>query len=471
MDDATTFDLTQTTRGRSSRPRAYLAVVAGLESRIVPLPKHREISVGRSQSSDVAIDDLAVSRLQCTLCWQGGDVVRLEDHGSRNGTFVDGVRVDRRATLASGQEISIGPVRMVVSVAPDTARDEADRSAVVPAGSALGGGDLEVGEDDVDDGIVAKDPRTLEALAFAAKAARSDVPVVLVGETGVGKETLARRIHEASSRAAGPFVSVSCGALPVALAEGTLFGFEAGAIPGAGSAQAGRVEAAHGGTLFLDDVDALDGPSQTRLLQTLEEGAVIRLGRTDPRPVDLRWVAATQRDLRALVDEGRFREELLYRLEVLRIEVAPLRERPADILPLALRFLRELSAGRRVALAPDALRALESHDWPGNVRELRNALERALALQEGPLLRAADLGLRRDSTPTRGATGRRGSSSPPAGDDLRGHVNEAERDAIVAALEAEGGNQTKAAARLGIARRTLIYKMERYGLKRPPRRG
>ena len=221
MDDATTFDLTQTARGRSFRPRAYLAVVAGLESRIVPLPRHREISVGRSHSSDVAIDDLAVSRLQCTLCWEGGDVVVLEDHGSRNGTFVDGARVDRRATLASGQEVTVGPVRMVVSVGPDggarDGRGDADRSAVV---AALASSPSSAGTEDEedDDEIVAKDSRTLEALAFAAKAARSDVTVLLFGETGVGKETIARRIHARSGRREGPFVGVSCGALPSALA-------------------------------------------------------------------------------------------------------------------------------------------------------------------------------------------------------------------------------------------------------------
>jgi transcriptional regulator with PAS, ATPase and Fis domain len=486
MDDATTFDLTQSPAARAARPRAYLAVVAGLESQIVPLPRGQEVSVGRSHSCDVSIDDLAVSRLQCTLCWDGDDVVRLEDHGSRNGTFVDGVRVVRPVRLSSGQEVAVGPVRMVVSVAPASSRGggarraEADWSAVVPAGSALSGGPVRASgtpqdddDHDDDDEVVAKDPRSLETLAFAAKAARGEVTVILIGETGVGKETFARRIHRESRRAVGPFVSVSCGALPAALAEGVLFGYEAGAVPSAPDGRPGKIEEATGGTLFLDDVDALDAAAQTRLLQTLEEGVVVRLGGTEGRPVDPRYIAATQSDLRGLVDQGAFREELLYRLDVLRIDVAPLRDRPADILPLALRFLRELAPDRRTTLAPDAIRALNGHDWPGNVRELRNAMERALALSDGPFLRAADLDLRRDSTGPRALPGpRRPSSAPPgsAGGKLRSQVDDAERDAIVAALDAEGGNQTKAAARLGIARRTLIYKMERFGLKPPPKR-
>ena len=272
----------------------------------------------------------------------------------------------------------------------------------------------------------------------------------------MGKEVLARFIHRHSGRADASFVAVNCGSIPESLAEATLFGHERGAFTGAATAREGWFEAAHRGTLLLDEVAELSLATQARLLRVLEERCLSRVGGTESLPIDVRIIAATNRDVDAAVLSGRLREDLLFRLDVLRISIPPLRQRPDDLLPLAERFLRQLGGGRPLRLAPDAVERLRRHDWPGNVRELRNVLERACALVEGDVLRASDL----ESV----AAGRK----PRAAGVLRDHVGDAERDAIVAALDSCRGNQSRAARRLGISRRTLIYKLEKYGLKPPP---
>jgi transcriptional regulator with PAS, ATPase and Fis domain len=278
------------------------------------------------------------------------------------------------------------------------------------------------------------------------------LPVLILGETGVGKELLAKRIHERSARADGPFIATNCGTITESLAESILFGHERGAFTGAEQRRGGLFEASHGGTLFLDEVGELSLTNQARLLRVLEDKRITRVGGTEPIDVDVRVVAATHRDLEKMVRDAKFRRDLLYRIDVLHVTVPPLRERPADVLWLAVRFVAE--HGRALSLDESALTLMRGHGWPGNVRELKNAIARACAMRSRDVLTAKDFELDRLSS---------GGSGP-----LHGHVADAEREAIEAALEACRGNQTRAARRLGISRRALIYKMEKHGLKALP---
>jgi len=435
---STTFDAPASTERHPPGAAARVAVVEGQRPQVVELSRDRDASVGRSRSCDVVIEDRAASRLHATLQWSGGRTVRLTDHGSRNGTLVDGRPVTGSVELVSGSQLTIGSVVLVVSVPPTAAPSELPRSVV-------------------DDGIVASDPVMVAVIEIADRAARSDVTVLLDGETGAGKELVASRIHRQSRRAGGPFIAVNCGSIPDTLAESTLFGHEKGAFTGASSQRRGLFEAANGGTLFLDEVGELSPGVQARLLRVLEERILVRVGATEPLPVDVRVITATNRDLSAMVRGGAFRQDLLYRIDVLRITLPPLRSRPDDIEPLAARFLGELARGRDVRFSPDVVEALRRHAWPGNVRELRNVIERALTMAVGDTIQLDDLF---------------GQATPDRGGQLRSRVHDVERDAIVEALEHCGGNQTRAAQRLGVSRRALIYKMERLGLKeRPPSRG
>ena len=438
MSDAgTTFDVPA--RGEpDATPRARIAVVRGQAPAVVELARGQDISLGRSRTSSLVIEDGAASRLHATLRWEGGQTVSLTDHGSRNGTLADGRPVTGTATLVSGSEIAIGAVVLVVSVPPMAPTSERPPGPIE------------------EDTLVAFDPVMIAVIDIADRAARSDVTVLLEGETGVGKELVARRIHAKSRRREAPFVATNCGSIPEALAESTLFGHERGAFTGASQERAGLFEAANRGTLFLDEVGELSLHVQTRLLRVLEEGSLLRVGSTEPMPIDVRIVAATNRDLSERVRAGAFRQDLLYRIDVLRITVPPLRSRPDDLIPLATRFLREHARGRRVSLSDEAVAALRAHDWPGNVRELRNVIERAVTVASGDRIGPDDLF---------------GAERPGRGGALRSQVSDVERDAIVEALELSSGNQTRAAERLGISRRALIYKMERLGLKpRPPSR-
>jgi DNA-binding NtrC family response regulator len=292
----------------------------------------------------------------------------------------------------------------------------------------------------------------VETFALADRAARSDATVLVLGETGSGKEVVAHRVHQRSPRAHAPFVTLNCGSMVETLAESTLFGHERGAFTGAAQRHAGVFEQANGGTLFLDEVGELSLSLQTRLLRVLEDGRVTRVGGTQGLSVDVRIVAATHRDLTAMVSDGEFREDLLYRLDVVRIGVPPLRERPEDIEPLALHFLAQFAGERPLRLSAGARRALLAHPFPGNVRELRNSMERAVALAADFVIHEADLNLATRTSHERGGL-------------LRAQVGDEERRAVEDALVACEGNQTRAAKRLGIARRTLINKMEKYGLR------
>ena len=296
--------------------------------------------------------------------------------------------------------------------------------------------------------------------AMLRKAARVDVPVVLTGETGAGKEVAARLLHAASPRAAQPFVAVNCAAISRDLAESTLFGHERGAFTGAATRHAGLAERAAAGTLLLDEVAELPPDLQAKLLRLVQERAFLPLGAAAERPFAARVVCATHADLMARVREGRFREDLYYRLHVVAVEVPPLRRRAQDLPWLAERLLGEATS--RFGLGPrrltgPALAALADHDWPGNVRELRNRIERAVALADGEDIGAGELFPERDLQPQQEEAG-------PGDSLLDSVVGEAARGAIQDALRRAGGSRGEAARLLGISRTTLWKRMRDLGL-------
>jgi two-component system response regulator FlrC len=308
------------------------------------------------------------------------------------------------------------------------------------------------------DTVVAHDPAMVTIVEQVRKVAATDATVLLLGESGTGKEVLARALHRWSKRSAGPFVAVNCGALAETLLESELFGHEKGAFTGATGTRRGRFELADGGTLFLDEVAELKPSLQVKLLRVLEDRTFERVGGSRTIEVDIRLVAATNRNLREELSVGRFREDLYHRLAVFPVRVPPLSERPGDIVALAehllMRIARQLGRGR-LDLDRGAQERLLAYDWPGNVRELYNVLERASILAERPTLSAEDLfGL--DALVV--ATDMRG------GEALDKSLDELEKEAIRRALAATGGHRKQAAARLGIGLRTLYLKLRQYGL-------
>jgi DNA-binding NtrC family response regulator len=294
-------------------------------------------------------------------------------------------------------------------------------------------------------GIVYADPASESALALACQVARSELPVLITGPNGAGKERYAEIVHANSLVRNGPFVALNCGALPADLIEAELFGAEAGAYTGANKPREGKFEAADGGTLFLDEIGTLPLAGQVKLLRVLETGRFQRLGSNRERSVKVRVVSATNANLQALIAEGRFREDLYYRLNGIELRLPPLAQRPRDILPLARHFL---PAGKR--FGEDAERALLRHAWPGNVRELRNAVQRAALLARGDAVTAADLDLPAAAT----------AHATAAGND------EPDRASIEAALERNGGVLAQAAADLGLSRQALYRRLDRLGIAR-----
>ena len=313
-------------------------------------------------------------------------------------------------------------------------------------------------------GPVAVEPASLQLLDLAARVARSDSTVLISGESGTGKEVLARYIHQHSHRSSQPFVAINCAAIPDNMLEATLFGHEKGSFTGAIAAQAGKFEQADGGTLLLDEISEMPLGLQAKLLRVLQEREVERVGGRKPIALDIRVVATTNRDRAGEVAAGRFREDLYYRLSVFPLAWRPLRERTADILPLAERLLAKYISKMKhtaVRFSPQARACLTTYAWPGNVRELDNAIQRALILQQGGLIEAPDFCLAGpvacaplpvlvESLPLDTA-----ESSGALGDDLRRR----EFEMIIETLRAERGRRKEAAERLGISPRTLRYKL------------
>ena len=311
------------------------------------------------------------------------------------------------------------------------------------------------------EGIVGHSPQMQRVFDILQQVSNTSATVLILGESGTGKELVARAIHNNSPRREGRFVAVNCAALSQGLIESELFGHVKGAFTGAVAAKDGMLVAAHGGTLFLDEVGDMPLETQAKLLRVLESREVTPVGGSAVRKVDIRLVAATNRGLRALVEEGRFREDLLFRLQVVTLELPPLRERAGDVPMLIDHFIGELSAehGRPVrGISPEARAILVRHDWPGNVRELRNAIENMVLLARADVLDV-------DDVPEHVKQASGGGRAQRGAFDLAGHsLEEVERALILANLELVGGNRQKAAKILGIGERTLYRKLKDYGV-------
>ena len=314
-------------------------------------------------------------------------------------------------------------------------------------------------------GIVGRSKPLRDVVEVARKVARHDSTVLVTGESGTGKELVARLVHSSSGRADRAFVAVNCGAIPESLLESELFGHVKGAFTGASHDRRGLFEEADGGTLFLDEIGEIPVALQVKLLRALQEGEIRRVGDNAARQVDVRIVAATSRDLEAAVASGRFRSDLFYRVNVVRLHLPPLRERPEDIPELARHFAERCAARLRLPtprFTAAALHALGERPWPGNVRELENAIERAIVLADGATIDAVHL-----PPPSRGAGDAGGNGhDPDAPTDLsvKRQTEALERALIARALERTGGNRTRAAQLLELSHRALLYKIRGYGL-------
>jgi transcriptional regulator with PAS, ATPase and Fis domain len=414
------------------------------------------IVIGRSPDCDVFLDDGQISRRHAAIhALPSG--LEVEDLGSHNGTTLLGTSPpsDDTETWRSNHKLT-----------PHIRTPLVD-DALIQVGTALvtiqTPRNLE--HQPGASGFVIVDQAMVRVLELASRVARTSLTVILRGESGAGKDMLARYLHEQSPRREHRMICLNCGALPDTLLESELFGHEKGAFTDAVAAKPGLLEAADGGTVFLDEIGELPLSLQVKLLRVLEDRKVLRVGALEPRTVDVRFLAATNRDLEQLVTEGKFREDLFYRLNGIMLHMPPLRDRHDDIVPLAERFVAELGATLdrpTPRLSSAAVDKLVAYHWPGNVRQLKNVIHRALVICDGPDILASDIVLPE------------GDSRPPAParddpDELRQLAEDAERRRILETLEECGGNQTRAAERLGITRRVLVRKLDKHKLPRPRR--
>jgi two-component system NtrC family response regulator len=308
----------------------------------------------------------------------------------------------------------------------------------------------------VSSGIITRDPEMMRVGRTTEKVAPTTATVLLLGESGTGKELVARALHEHSQRRKERFVAINCAAIPDNLLESELFGYEKGAFTGAVKQTPGKIETANKGTLFLDEIGDLPHPLQAKLLRFLQERVVERVGGRDEIPVDVRIVCATHQNLKELIVQGRFREDLYFRLAEIVLEIPPLRRRQGDASLLAHAFVRRFATEQKrgaITLAPDAIEVIEAHAWPGNVRELENCIKRAVIMADGSTIRAADVGL--------------GAPQKEEAFNLRQVRDEAEKQAVLKVLGRVNGNLSKAAELLGISRPTLYDLLERFGLRQP----
>jgi two-component system response regulator HydG len=427
----------------------------------------REVRIGRSREADLQLPDPSVSRLHARI-FRVGRQYFLADMGSRNGTHVDGKPVTQ-APLAGGRSFRVGPYQIRFFqdvVAPGTGEEPTAIAAPGDAPVALPSPGLppparvpSTSPEDAPFGLVGRSAETRKLVGTIRRVAPSDVPVLIEGETGSGKELVARGIHDASDRRDRPFVVVNCGAISPELVESELFGHEKGAFTGATAQRKGAFELAHNGTIFLDEIGELPFALQPKLLRALEQKEIKRVGGNETLQADVRILAATHRKLREEIARKTFREDLYFRIGAITISVPPLRDRREDVPAIARHFLEgmERRAGRPLPrLSCGALDALTSYHWPGNVRELRNAVQRAVVMGEGPELSASDFSFLRPDAP--GAS----DAAETAG---LSRWEQAERTNILSELARQGGNKTRTARELGIAKSTLFEKLKKYGIR------
>jgi DNA-binding NtrC family response regulator len=424
------------TTGEPVKGRFVVTAVSGADhgaSVILDRTRTGRVLFGQSSVCELRLRDPQVSRRHGAL-EHTGTALRISDLGSTNGTYVNGVKISI-AELSGGETIEIGTTRLTVAL------EAMDAEGTLPKRSSFG--------------------RTLGASVemrriydLCEKLASADIPVIIEGETGTGKEVLAESIHEASSRSNGPFIIFDCTAVPPSLVESELFGHERGAFTGAVTTRKGVFEQAQGGTLLIDEIGDLDLSLQPKLLRALERSEVRRVGGQAWIRVDVRVLAATRRDLDRAVQAGRFRDDLFHRLAIGRIELPPLRDRKGDILPLARHFWRQLGGGEQ-AIPVALLHQFEDYGWPGNVRELRNAVARYLALGE---FEKADAALRLsdregDSTPATDSIERLLDMNLPFVQARNRILDEFVERYTSRLLATHGGDVGKAVAASGIGRR------------------
>ncbi|MDF1564519.1 MAG: sigma 54-dependent Fis family transcriptional regulator [Deltaproteobacteria bacterium] len=430
--------------------RVRLTVVAGPEQGRELVSERERIRIGSHPQSDLVLRDQTVSRThaEIQLTERGYLLVDVE---STNGTVLDGQRVER-AYLAPGSNIKIGATILTFNAVDEEIPIEAGHEGRLGA-------------------MVGESLAMRQAFGLIQKIAPMDVTVLVTGETGTGKELVARALHDYSTRKDGPFVVLDCGAIPPNLIESEIFGHERGAFTGAEKARAGAFERADGGTIFLDELGELRLDLQPRLLRVLENREIRRVGGNKVREIDVRVIAATNRDLQKEIQASNFREDLFFRLSVINVAIPPLRERRGDIEVLARHFLespRVIASRGRIDISDEALSALKTYDWPGNVRELLNVLERATTLNRGEIIGLEDLPERIVQVDT--------PEGPPIEGDVEAMpevsfkeakealLEDFERDYIRNILKACGGNISEAARRSGLHRKSIERLAKKYDL-------
>ena len=425
--------------------RFRLSVLSGPDAGAVHVSEGARVAIGTHESAELRLADSTVSRFHCEVTL-ADDRATLRDLGSRNGTSIDGVPV-LHAILRDGALLTLGHTQIRFELGHD--------HVTVPLSEKERFGTL-----------VGRSIPMRALFARLARVASSDATVLVEGETGTGKEAVAESIHQESPRRDGPFIVVDCGAVPHELLESELFGHERGSFTGATARREGAMEAAAGGTLFLDEIGELSLDLQPKLLRALERREIKRVGSNGYRPVDVRVIAATNRNLRSEVNEKRFRPDLYYRLAVVEVRLPPLRERSEDLPLLAEHFLSSLGAagrpGAELLRTPAFLAELARHRWPGNVRELRNYLERCLALQEPIPIEGEPIegeARRDDGAPLTIASNR------PLREAREIWTDHCERRYLVELLRAQGNNVTAAAKAAGVDRPHFYRLLWRHGLR------
>ncbi|UCD70679.1 MAG: sigma 54-dependent Fis family transcriptional regulator [Syntrophobacterales bacterium] len=416
-----------------------MVVIAGTDLQKTFAIEGKKVTIGSQEDNHCILNDPTVSRHHAVIEETGKGYI-LRDVGSTNGTHLNGIRI-KEAYLEYGSIIGLGNTQL--QFVPLEGRVEIPPS-----------------EEDCFGDVFGRSLEMRRIFTMLKKISPSDITVTIEGETGTGKELVARGIHSHSQRAEGPFVVIDCGSISKNLIESELFGHERGAFTGATQTRRGAFEIADGGTIFIDEIGELGLEMQPKLLRVLEQREVRRVGGTEVFKVNVRVIAATNKDLVSEVQKGRFREDLFYRISVVRIHLPPLKEKGEDIPLLAQQFARELTeryrGGGEVTVSAEALEILRHYHWPGNVRELKNVITRAMAMGNERVLQLRDFIMPLPSE---------GRPRTPSLDSLIGKtLEEIEKAAIMKTLKAHGGNKSAAARVLGIAYSTLYEKIKKYGL-------